>query len=123
MISAGTETGLVHVGFPGVVPSKGPFPELMLSNCLPDAAAVPGSQTLSPILSLGKLGVNNFLMGEVGTLIPCSFCFHLEAHQLPESLKAAARAWDNSSLHRCVAGCIVPLIPAHYTPVGAPQSL
>lgn len=37
--SSGTETGLVPVCFPGVLPSKGHFPDLVLSNCLPVAAS------------------------------------------------------------------------------------
>lgn len=37
--SSGTGTGLVPVCFPGVLPSKGPFPDLVLSNCLPVAAS------------------------------------------------------------------------------------
>lgn len=101
------------------------LPRVMFSNCWPVAAVIPSSQTLPhhppPVHSLRKSGVCDFLMGEVGTLIPCYFCFRLEAHHLPESLKVAARAQEYSSLHRCMAGCLVSPIPAHDMPVGAPN--
>lgn len=74
----------------GVLPSKGPFIELIHSNCLPIAAVIPSSQPLSPSTPLVSQGVNNFLMGEVRTLILSSSCFHMEAHLLPEFLKGEA---------------------------------
>lgn len=89
MNSSRTGSGLVHVCVTRVLPSKGPFTELIHSN-LPIAALIPSSQPLSASTLLVSQGVNNFLMGEVGTLIPSSSCFHMEAHVLPEFLKGEA---------------------------------
>ena len=50
------------------------LPRVMFRNCWPVAAVIPSSQTLPhhppPVHSLRKSGVCDFLMGEVGTLIP-----------------------------------------------------
>lgn len=83
--SSKTGIGLVHVCVAGVLPSKRPFTESIHSS-LPVAAVIPISQPPSPSTPVVSQGVNNFLIGKVGTLIPSSFCFHMKAHLLPESL-------------------------------------
>lgn len=103
-----------------VLHSKWPSADLMPSNCLPVSAVTPSSQNLSP--SIPRVGqCQHFPDRRGGNPYSLFLLFPQGATSAARVSQGGSRGWANSSLHRRMAGCLEPLVPARYTPVGAPS--